>query len=97
MRQDALLLWLLKRFVWNVVNHKLNQDQTEAELVENQHLRDVEDDVGVLVVLVGVDALSVVPEQISTGRAIVGESRDQMKRLTAAHPQRQVGRLNKQT
>lgn len=80
-----------------MVNHKLNQDQTEAELVEKQHLRDVEDDVGVLVVLVGVDALSVVPEQISTGRAIVGESRDQMKRLTAAHPQRQVGRLNKQT
>lgn len=80
-----------------MVNHKLNQDQTEAELVEKQHLRDVEDDVGVLVVLVGVDALSVVPEQISTGRAIVGESRDQMKRLAAAHPQRQVGRLNKQT
>lgn len=50
-----------------MVNHKLNQDQTEAELVEKQHLRDVEDDVGVLVVLVGVDALSVVPEQISTG------------------------------
>lgn len=97
MRQDALLLWLLKRFVWNVVNHKLNQDQTEAELVENQHLRDVEDDVGVLVILVGVDALSVVPEQISTGWAIVRESRDQMKRLAAAHPQRQVGRLSKQT
>lgn len=58
-----------------------------------EHLSDVKDDVGVLVVLVGVDALSVIPEQISTGRAVIRESRDQVERLTTAYPQGQVGHL----
>lgn len=46
----------------------------KATLVKREHLSDVEEDVGVLVGLVGVEALSVIPEQISTGRTIVRES-----------------------
>lgn len=39
----------------------------KAKLVDCEHLSDIKDDVRVLVGLVGVDALSVVPVQISTG------------------------------
>lgn len=61
------------------------------------NLRDIKDDVGVLVALVGVEAFPVVPEQISTGRTILGESRDKVEGLTAADPQGQVGRLDRET
>lgn len=63
-----------------------------------QHLGHAEDDVGVQAALVGVHALAVVPEEVSGGRAVaVGQRRDQVERLTAAHPQRPVGSLRTQT
>lgn len=39
----------------------------KAKPAENEHLGDAEGDVGVLVGLIGVDALAVVPVQISSG------------------------------
>lgn len=59
-----------------------------------EHLRHTEEDVGVLAALIGVDALPVVPEQISTGRALIGEGRDQVEGLPTADPQGQVGCLD---
>lgn len=61
------------------------------------NLSDIKDDVGVLVALVGVEALPVVPEQISNGRTVLSESRDEVEGLTTADPQGQVGRLDGET
>lgn len=46
---------------------KIKNKKIKAKLVDCEHLSDIKDDVRVLVGLVGVDALSVVPVQISTG------------------------------
>lgn len=71
--------------------------EPSTALREGQHLRHAEDDVGVLAALVGVYALPVVPEQVSAGRTIIGESREQVEGLPAADPQGQVGRLDTAT
>lgn len=66
----STLLWS----TWDVIafynaRAQMSGGQTENFTLERagRHLSDAEDDVGVLAALVGVHALPVVPEQISTG------------------------------
>lgn len=58
---------------------KADWNETLADIeggLDCEHLSDIKDDVRVLVGLVGVDALSVVPVQISTGWTVIRESWD---------------------
>lgn len=60
-----------------------------------EHLGNVEGDVCILVALISVHAFPIIPEEISPGRAVVRESRDEMKRLTTADPKSEVGSLDR--
>lgn len=61
------------------------------------YLFQAEDNVGIVIHLIGVQRLSVIPEEISISLSILTQTHQQVQGLTSAHPQGSVGPLEKHT